>query len=64
MPKEIVERLSRELSLILPSAEVRDRYDKQGVQPEPSTAEALAAMVKGDVQTWGQIVREAGIAQD
>jgi len=64
MPKEIVERLSRELNLILQNAEVRERYDKQGFQPEPSTPEALAAIVKSDVQTWGQIVREAGIPQD
>jgi len=64
LPKEIVERLARELTLILQSAELRAQYDKQGFQPEPSTPEALAAMLKSDVQTWGQIVREAGIAQD
>jgi tripartite-type tricarboxylate transporter receptor subunit TctC len=64
LPREIVERLSRELHLILHSAEVRAQYDKQGFQPEPSTPEALAAMLKSDIQTWGQIVREAGIAQD
>jgi tripartite-type tricarboxylate transporter receptor subunit TctC len=64
LPKEIVERLSRELNLILQSAEVRAQYDKQGFQPEPSTPDALAAMLKSDLQTWGQIVREAGIPQD
>lgn len=64
LPKEIAERLSRELNLILQSAEVRAQYDKQGFQPEWSTPEALSAMVKSDVQTWGQIVREAGIPQD
>lgn len=64
MPREIVERLSRELSQILQSAEVRAQYDKQGFQPEPSTPEALLAMLKSDVQVWGQIVREAGIPQD
>ena len=64
LPREIVERLARELNLILQSAEVRAQYDKQGFQPEPSTPEALTAMLKSDVQTWGQIVREAGIPQD
>ena len=64
LPKEIVERLARELNLILQSAEVRAQYDKQGFQPEASTPEALIAMLKSDVQTWGQIVREAGIPQD
>ena len=64
LPKEIVERLARELNLILQNAEVRAQYDKQGFQPEPSTPEALAARLKSDVQTWGQIVREAGIPQD
>jgi len=64
LPREIVERLARELNLILQSAEVRAQYDKQGFQPEPSTPEALTAMLRSDVQTWGQIVREAGIPQD
>jgi tripartite-type tricarboxylate transporter receptor subunit TctC len=64
LPREIVERLSRELKLILQSPEVRAQYDKQGFQPEPSTPESLTAMLKSDVQTWGQIVREAGIPQD
>jgi tripartite-type tricarboxylate transporter receptor subunit TctC len=64
LPREIVERLARELNLILQSAEVRTQYDKQGFQPEPSTPEALTAMLRSDVQTWGQIVREAGIPQD
>jgi tripartite-type tricarboxylate transporter receptor subunit TctC len=64
LPREIAERLARELNLILQSAEVRAQYDKQGFQPEPSTPEALTAMLRSDVQTWGQIVREAGIAQD
>jgi tripartite-type tricarboxylate transporter receptor subunit TctC len=64
LPREIADRLARELNLILHSAEVRAQYDKQGFQPEPSTPEALTAMLKSDVQTWGQIVREAGIPQD
>ncbi len=64
LPKEIVERLSRELKQILQSPEVRAQYAKQGFQPEWSSPEALGAMIKSDVQTWGQIVRDAGIPQD
>jgi tripartite-type tricarboxylate transporter receptor subunit TctC len=64
LPREIADRLARELNLILQSAEVRAQYDKQGFQPEPSTPEALTSMLRSDVQTWGQIVREAGIPQD
>lgn len=64
LPREIVERLSRELKQILDSPDIRAQYAKQGFQPEWSTPEALAARVKDDVQTWGQIVREAGIPQD
>ncbi len=64
LPKEIAERVARELHAILQSPEVRNKYDQQGFQPEPSTPEALTAMLKNDVQTWGQIVREAGIPQD
>ena len=63
-PRAIVERLSREFNQILRDPEVRAQYDKQGFQPEWASAEAMGTMLKNDVQTWGQIVREAGIPQD
>jgi tripartite-type tricarboxylate transporter receptor subunit TctC len=63
-PREIVERLSRELNQVLRDPEVRAQYDKQGFQPGWAAPETMSAMLKNDVQTWGQIVRETGIPQD
>lgn len=63
-PREIVERLSRELNQVLRDPEVRAQFDRQGFQPEWAAPEAMGATVRNDVQTWSQIVREAGIPQD
>ena len=42
--------------------ETRAALDKQGVVVETSTPEELAALIRNDVERWGAIIREAGIA--
>ena len=62
-PREIVDRLSREVNLILRSPEVRAQSDRQTFQVEGSTPEALAAVIKEDLRAWRQFIRENGITQ-
>jgi len=33
----------------------------QGVEPQPGTPAQLAAFMKSELETWGRVVREAGI---
>jgi tripartite-type tricarboxylate transporter receptor subunit TctC len=61
MPKDIVERLNRELRKALNDAETTALLHKQGVEPQPGTPEELARYVEREYQTWGRVVKEAGI---
>ncbi len=60
-PREIVERLHSELVKALGTAEVRDLLNKQGLQPQPSTIDELARYIEREYQTWGRVVKAAGI---
>ncbi|HZD20276.1 MAG TPA: tripartite tricarboxylate transporter substrate binding protein [Burkholderiales bacterium] len=61
MPKELVGRLNRELVKALHSRETIALLDKQGVEAQPGTPEELAKYVKREYDTWGKVVKEAGI---
>jgi tripartite-type tricarboxylate transporter receptor subunit TctC len=60
-PRDILERLNREIVKALHSAEVKDLLAKQGLEPAPGTPEQLAAFIKREYDTWGKVVKEAGI---
>ena len=61
MPKDVVERLNREIAKALNNAETTALLHKQGVEPQPGTPEELARYVEREYQTWGRVVKEAGI---
>jgi tripartite-type tricarboxylate transporter receptor subunit TctC len=61
MPKEIVERLNRELVKALANPEVMAAMHKTGVEPQSSTPEEFARYIEREYHTWGKVVREAGI---
>ncbi len=61
MPKDLVDRLNRELVKALGAPEVQAAFDKQGVEAQPGTPEELARYIAREYQTWGRVVKEAGI---
>ena len=61
MPKEVVERLNRELNAVLKRPEVRDNLAKQAFAPRGSSAEEMATILKEQLEIWGKAVRDAGI---
>ena len=60
-PKEIVERLNRELVKALNNAEVAALLHQQGLEPSPSSPAELARYIEREYQTWGRVVKRAGI---
>jgi len=60
-PKEIIDRLNREIVKALGTPEVKDLLNKQGLEGAPGTPEHLAAFMKREYDTWGKVVKEAGI---
>jgi tripartite-type tricarboxylate transporter receptor subunit TctC len=61
MQRDIVERLNRELARALNHKETVALLHTQGVEPQPGTPEELARYVEREYQTWGRVVKEAGI---
>src|SRR6266581_2656817 len=61
LPKELVDRLNRELVKALGAPEVIGLLEKQGVEPQPGTPEELGRYIAREYQTWGKVVKEAGI---
>jgi len=60
-PKEILERLNKELVKALNSTEVKELFAKQGLEAAPGTPEELAKFSKAESDTWGKVVKQAGI---
>jgi tripartite-type tricarboxylate transporter receptor subunit TctC len=60
-PKDIVERLNKEIVKALHSAEVKELLGKQGLEAAPGTPEDLARFSKAESDTWGKVVKDAGI---
>ena len=60
-PKEIVERLNREIVRALAHPQVVAALHKTGTEPKSSSPEEFAAYIKREYDTWGKVVKEAGI---
>lgn len=61
MPREIVDRLSRELVALLGRPEVREAFGKLAFEPRGSTPEELGAFTKEQLAIWRRLVAELGI---
>jgi tripartite-type tricarboxylate transporter receptor subunit TctC len=61
MPKDVVERLNREIVKVLKTPAAIDLLNKQGVEAEPGTPEELARYMEREYKTWGEVVKKAGI---
>jgi len=62
VPKEIVERLSREITLALKRPDVVAQIQGTGLSVRGSPPDELAAVVKGQLEVWRRAVREGKIA--
>jgi len=63
-PKEIVVRLNAEIVKTLADPKVRERYAQNGLEPVGNTPEQFAAVVQGDYEKYGRLVRELKIKID
>ena len=61
LPKPIVERLHGEIAKALANPEVVAAMKKTGVEPQSSRPEEFAAYIKKEYDTWGKVIKQAGI---
>lgn len=60
-PKEILDRLNREIVKALNTPETHDQLVSHGEDPSPSTPEELTRHLQREYETWGKVVKEAHI---
>jgi len=60
-PREIVDRLAREIAKALANPEVVSAMKKTGVEPQAMTPEEFGRYIQREYDTWGKVVKEAGI---
>jgi tripartite-type tricarboxylate transporter receptor subunit TctC len=62
-PKNIVDKLYREIARIIQLPEVKERLAAIGYSPVGNTPDEFSAQVKRDIVRWAKVIREAGIKQ-
>jgi tripartite-type tricarboxylate transporter receptor subunit TctC len=60
-PKEIVARLHRELTAILGSPEIKERFAADGGDAGGNTPEEFGRFIKLETEKWARVVKSAGI---
>ena len=64
LPREIVERLNREVGAVLRVPEIVAALERQAFIPNPSTPEQFGAFIREQVQSYGSLLRAAGVQPD
>jgi len=64
LPREIVDRVNREFGAALRRPEVIEALQKQAFMANPSTPEQFAAFIQEQVQSYGNLLRAAGVKPD
>ena len=63
-PKDIVEKIARDVKEAVNSPEVRDPYIAQGATPVGSTPAEFTALIESDRKRYGQLIRERNITAE
>jgi tripartite-type tricarboxylate transporter receptor subunit TctC len=61
LPRDITDRVSRELQAVLKRPEVREAFGKLAFEPRGSTPEELAAFTREQLAVWRRAIADAGI---
>ncbi len=63
-PKDIVNKLNKEIVDILKQKDVAEKLNQQGALPVGDTPEQFSAYVKAEIDKWGAVVKSANIKAD
>ena len=61
VPAPILDRLNKELVKALTAPDVKEQLAKHYLEPNPMTRDELAQYIKREYDTWGKVVKSAGI---
>ena len=60
-PTEIVQRLNQELVAVVNDPDVQKQLLNQGIEPDPSTPEALTQRINNEVRQFADLVKQANL---
>jgi len=60
-PTELVARLNREIVKIMQAPDTREKFSQQGIEPETSTPEQFAQLIREEYARWTKVIRTVGI---
>lgn len=63
-PAAIVQRLNTEITSVLRSPEVRERFVSAWLEPLPSSQEEMASLMKSETAKWARVIKESGATVD
>jgi tripartite-type tricarboxylate transporter receptor subunit TctC len=63
-PQPITKRISEALEAALATADIRQKLDIAGCEPDSAPLGQFADIIKADVALWARVVNEAGISAD
>ncbi len=58
-PRAIIERLNRDINIVLALPSVREQYEKNGATAKGSTPEAMDALIISESAKWKKIIEQA-----
>ena len=64
MPRQIADRVARELAVVLARSEVRENLGKIAFEPRSSTPDELTAFLKEQMDSWARTARAVGIVPE
>jgi tripartite-type tricarboxylate transporter receptor subunit TctC len=60
-PKDIVTRLNAEIIKVMNAPDTKKALYDAGVEPTPSTPEAMSEYMVKEMERWGKVVKDTGI---
>ncbi len=63
-PREIIVRLSQEITKALETPDLRERLTASGIDPWPGTPEELASLVRNETVRYATIIQRTGLRAD
>jgi tripartite-type tricarboxylate transporter receptor subunit TctC len=63
-PRDVIERLHREVTAILRTPEVKSRLAADGGELVAGTPEAFAAILRSETEKWARVAKAAGIVPE
>jgi tripartite-type tricarboxylate transporter receptor subunit TctC len=64
LPADLLAKLNADVNAVMALPDVRENLLKQGLIPTTSTPQALAGLIKSDVQRWAKVIADAKITAD